>query len=53
MCRLGPKYSETVSNVTALSEILWPSNELGGNEPVGNSLASVWSSTAQTPEVTI
>lgn len=32
MCRLGPKYSETVSNVTALSEILWPSNELGGNE---------------------
>lgn len=48
MCRLGPKYSETVSNVTALSEIPWPSNKLGGN-----SLAPVWSSTAQTPEVTI
>lgn len=48
ICILGPKYSETVSNVTALSEIPWPSNELGGN-----SLARVWSSTAQTPEVTI
>lgn len=32
MCRHGPKYSEiSVSNVTELSEIHWPSNELGGN----------------------
>lgn len=45
MCRHGPKYSEiSVSNVTALSEIHWPSNELGGNN-----LARVWSALPHKP----
>lgn len=45
MCRHGPKYSEiSVSNVTELSEIHWPSNELGGNN-----LARVWSALPHKP----